>query len=99
MLLQMEKNILKYILILICLNKSLCCPSKSSQPSIPPLDPDPTCNQKSAGYFEITKGGLVKVGDDVNLTLCVSEKDAQRDCRFSSTHQETCFYLEENKAV
>ena len=96
----------QFILILICLSKTLSCPSKQPSPPPPPttlptstLAPCPRCGQNSDGYFEITGNGLVKVGEDVILTLCVSEKDIDRDCRFSSTQHESCFYLDNHKSV
>ena len=93
------KYIKQFILILICLSKTLSCPSKQPSPPTPTLAPCPRCGQKSAGYFEITGDGLVKEGEDVILTLCVSEKDIDRDCRFSTTQHESCFYLDNYKSV
>ena len=98
-----ETYFVKFVIIVIGLSKTFSCPSKQQQPSPsttePPLAPDPRCSEKSAGYFEITGGGLVKEGDDAVLTLCVSEKDIYRDCRFSTTQHESCFYLDNHKAV
>ena len=89
-----------FFLTLINLHKTFCCPKKASLPSgTPTLAPDPRCREDNAGYSEITGGGLVRRESEVSMTLCVSDKDVHRDCRFSSTNGEYCFYLDDLKTM